>query len=128
MAKTRKGQPESAWFLNTALKVLFFCMAITGSAVGYVWQKGEIVRLGQQIHAHEVTLSQLTRNNQSMADTIAILRSPVKLDERVRALNLGLRRMDPGQVVQLTEPAEPPAGRQNELRPLAARTDEAMPP
>ena len=113
MAKTRKGQPESAWFLNTALKVLFFCMAITGSAVGYVWQKGEIVRLGQQIHAHEVTLSQLTRNNQSMADTIAILR---------------LRRMDPGQVVQLTEPAEPPAGRQNELRPLAARTDEAMSP
>ena len=128
MAKNRKNQSGSAWYVGTALKVLFFCMAITGAAVGYVWQKGESVRLGQQIHMREGQLSQLTRNNQRMADQIAILQSPVKLDQRQQEMNLGLVRLQPGQVVRITEPNYPPAARKNEARLVAERSDDPMSP
>ena len=126
MAQNKKNAAGSAWLVGTALKVLFLCMAITGSAVGYVWQKGEIVRLGQQIHQREVELTQLTRNNQRMADQIAILHSPVMLDQRVRELNLGLVPAQPGQVVRLTEPAYRLAANPTVPGPLAERTDEPM--
>ena len=128
MAKNRKNQSGSAWYVGTALKVLFFCMAITGAAVGYVWQKGEIVRLGQQIHLREGQMNQLTRNNQRMADQISILKSPVKLDERQQAMNLGLVHVQAGQVVRLTEPNYPSPTRRNEARLVAERSDDPMAP
>ena len=129
MAKSRKTQSGSAWFVATAVKVLFFCTAITGSAVGYVWQKGEIVRLGQQIHQHELQLNQLTHANQRMADQIAILHSPVMLDQRVRELNLGLVPLQPEQVVRLVEPAVRPAiGGRRYSGQLAERSDEPLAP
>ena len=113
--------------MGTVVKVFVLCMGITGSAVGYVWQKGEIVRLGQQIHQHEQALNQLARDNQRMADKIAILRSPVMLDLSVRKLNLGLGPSQPGQVVRLMEPAVTPEPR-GDLRQVAERAGDAMTP
>ena len=52
MAKNRKNLAAAIRF-GPALKASFLCLLICGSAIGYVWQKGEIVRLGQQIHQHE---------------------------------------------------------------------------
>ena len=127
MAKTRTSQAAVIRFAP-ALKAAFLCLVITGSAVGYVWQKGEIVRLGQQIHQHEALLSQLTRGNQRMADQIAILHSPVMLDQRVRELNLGLAPMQPEQVVMLMEPAQPPAYKKSGPGQLAERSDAPMAP
>lgn len=107
-----------------ALKAAFLCLIITGSAVGYVWQKGEIDHLGQVKHQRELRLQQLTRNNQRLTDQIAILHSPVMLDQRVKELNLGLGPLVPGQVVRLVEPVETSVPGGKAERQLALRTDE----
>lgn len=106
MAKTKTGQSGVIRFAP-ALKAAFLCLVITGSAVGYVWQKGEIDHLGQVKHQRELRLQLLTRSNQRLSDQIAILHSPIMLDQRVKELNLGLGPLVPGQVVRLVEPVLP---------------------
>ena len=122
MAKTRTSQAAVIRFAP-ALKAAFLCLVITGSAVGYVWQKGEIDHLGQDKHRRELQLQQVTLNNQRMTDQIAILHSPVILDQRVKQLNLGLGPLVPGQVVRLVEPALPVAAMGIGERQLAERMD-----
>ncbi len=58
MAKNRKNQSAAIRF-GPALKALFLCLLIAGSAVGYVWQKSQIYQLGQQIRQREIRLTQL---------------------------------------------------------------------
>ena len=106
------------------MKASFLCLLIAGSAVGYVWQKSQIFQLGLQITACEHRLAQLRDENQKLSDQLAVLRSPVMLDERVHALNLGLVPAQPTQIYRLVEP--PPnndAGRQ-----FVARQDGGMTP
>ena len=122
MAKDRKN-PSAGLRFAPALKAALMFLMITGSAVGYVWQKGEIDHLGQQIRQREGRLAQLTRNNQRLADQIAILHSPIMLDQRVKELNLGLVPLQPGQVVRLVEPPLP-SGEKNDHRRLAERLDD----
>jgi len=123
MAKTRTS-PAAVIRFAPALKAAFLCLVITGSAVGYVWQKGEIDQLGQDKHRRELQLQQLTLNNQRMTDQIAILHSPIMLDQRVKQLNLGLGPLAPGQVVRLVEPVLPVAAPGNGERQLVERMDE----
>jgi cell division protein FtsB len=104
MAKNRKNQAAAIRF-GPALKALFLCMVIAGSAVGYVWQKGQIYLLGQEIRQNESHLAQLRNENQRLDDQLAILRSPIMLDERARALNLELVPAQPQQVWRLPEPS-----------------------
>jgi hypothetical protein len=123
MAKNRKNQAASIRF-GPALKASFLCLLIAGSAIGYVWQKGEIGRLGQQILEREKRLTQLQSDNKRLTDQLAILHSPVMLDQRERELNLGLVPAQPMQVVRLDEPLAPADGkeqsRQLVQRPMAA--------
>ncbi len=121
MAKNKKNQSAAIRF-GPALKAFVLCFLIAGSAVGYVWQKSQIYELGRQIRQCEIRLSQLKNENQRLTDQLAILRSPVMLDQRARGLNLDLAPAQPGQVYRLPEPtlAAPgnkPAGR------LAGRQD-----
>ena len=102
MAKNRKNQTAAVQFAPV-LKVVLICSLICGSAVGYVWQKNEIYRLGQQIRQREARLAQLGRDNQRLGDQIAILHSPVMLDQRAKELNLGLVAAQPSQVVRLSD-------------------------
>src|SRR5258706_14770552 len=82
MAKNRKTQSAAIRF-GPALKALFLCLLIAGSAVGYVWQKSQIYQLGLQIKTCESRLNQLRGDNQKLGDQLAMLRSPVMLDQRV---------------------------------------------
>ncbi len=116
MAKNRKNQSAAIRF-GPALKALFLCLLIAGSAVGYVWQKSQVYQLGKQIRDTESRLAQLERNNQMLADQLADLRSPVKLDQRARSL--GLVPAQPGQVVRLLETAP---DHNDSTRQLAARS------
>jgi hypothetical protein len=102
MAKNQKNQ-------SAAIR---FC-----PAVGYVWQKGQIYQLGQQITACESRLVLLRDENQKLGDQLAVLRSPVMLDQRVRELNLGLVPAKPAQIYRLVE--SPP--NENSRRQFAAR-------
>ena len=110
---------EAAIRFGPALKASFLCLLIAGSAVGYVWQKSQVYQLGKQIRETESRLAQLERNNQMLADQLADLRSPVKLDQRAR--NLGLVSAQPAQVVRLSESPWLPSDKNNFARQLAAR-------
>jgi len=119
MAKNRKNQSAAIRF-GPVLKVVLLCSLIGGSAIGYVWQKGEIYRLGQQISQREIKLKQLRNDNKRLGEQISILHSPPLLDQRVKELNLGLVPMSPLQVVRLGEP--PPAKLDNLSRQFTQRS------
>jgi len=127
MAKNRKSQSAAIRF-GPALKALFLCFVIAGSAVGYVWQKSQIYQLGQQIRQREIRLAQLQNDDQKLNDQLSILRSPVMLDQRVRELNLGLVPAQPMQVWRLPEPAATPLENINLARQFAPRPVAAMTP
>jgi cell division protein FtsB len=118
MAKNRKNQAAAIRF-GPALKASFLCLLIGGSAVGYVWQKNEIYRLGQQIRQRETRLLQLQADNKRLGDQISILHSPVMLDQRAKELQLGLAPATPMQVVRLAE--VPVSSEKNGSRQFAQR-------
>jgi len=118
MAKNRRNQSAAIRFAP-ALKALFLCLMMAGLAVGYVWQKNQIFQLGLQITLGEHRLAQLRDENRKLSDQLAVLNSPVLLDQRVRALNLGLFPAQPTQIYRLVEP---PANNGPDRR-FAARQD-----
>lgn len=108
MGRNRKYQ-SAAVRLRPALWALVFCMAIGGMALGYVWQKGQISRLSQQLKERELRLIELRDTNDKLRKQLAIQHSPQQIDRRVRELNLGLVPPTPSQVLRLHEPEpEPP--------------------
>jgi hypothetical protein len=125
MAKSKKSQSAAIGF-GPVLKVFFLCSVIGGSAVGYVWEKGQIYELGRQIRQEEIHLSQLKSQNQKLTDQLAILRSPMMIDQRARQLNLGLVPAQPGQVCRLPEPMLN-AAEDNGPREIAGRLDNPPP-
>jgi uncharacterized protein involved in exopolysaccharide biosynthesis len=127
MARNRKNQPAAIRF-GPALKALFLCLLIAGSAVGYVWQKSQIYQLGQQIRQREVRLARLQNDDRKLSDQLSILRSPTMLDHRARELNLGLAPAQPMQVLRLAEPAFAPAENKNLTCQLAEKPAGAMTP
>jgi len=127
MAKNRKSQSAAIRF-GPALKALFLCLLIAGSAVGYVWQKSQIYQLGKQIHQKELRLTQLARDNKKLDDQLGLLRSPVILDQRVRELKLGLVPVQPMNVFRLPEtPVVVTPENKNSTRQLAVRQADAAP-
>ena len=118
MAKNRKNQAAAIRF-GPALKASFLCQLIGGSAVGYVWQKGQIGRLGKLQAARETSLEKIKRDNEALERQIAVLSSPVMIDRRAKELNLGLAPATPMQVVLLAE--TPVAPEKNGPRQLAQR-------
>jgi cell division protein FtsB len=124
MAKNRKNQSAAIRF-GPALKALFLCLIIAGSAVGYVWQKSQIYQLGKQIRQTESRLTQLARDNKKLEDQLGLLRSPVLLDQRVRDLKLGLVPVLPGNVFRLPETPVGAPEIKNSSRLLAARSADA---
>ena len=125
MAKNRKNQSAAIRF-GPALKALFLCLLIAGSAVGYVWQKSQIYQLGQQIRQREIRLARLQNDDRKLSDQLSILRSPTMLDRRVRELNLGLLPAQPMQVLRLAEPASAPPEKTILTRQFAERPAGAM--
>jgi len=125
MAKNHKNQAAAIRF-GPVLKVVLLCSLIGGSAVGYVWQKNEIYRLGQQIRQRETKLAQLQSDNKRFFDQISILHSPVMIDRRAKELNLGLMPATPTQVVRLTE--APVVPEKNSPRQFAQRPANELTP
>jgi cell division protein FtsL len=126
MAKNRKNQAAAIRF-GPALTASFACLIIAGAAVGYVWQKGEIYRLGKQIRDREGRLTNLQGENEKLANDLADLHSPVRLEQRARELNLGLAPAQPMQISRLPEPSFLPSENKNSTREFAARQAGATP-
>jgi cell division protein FtsB len=120
MAKSKKDSAAAIRF-GPALKAFFLCLLIAGSAVGYVWQKGQNYRLGKQISAAESRLAQLKNDNNKLDNQLAALSSPMALDLRTRSL--GLVPAQPMQIVPLPEPLFESPANKNSGRQFAARQD-----
>ena len=108
MAKNRKNLPVAIRF-GPVVKALLLCLVIGGAAVGYVWQKTQIYELGKQIRSRETDLGKLQDTNKKLRDQLAMLRSPARLEQRARELNLGLGQPLPVNIWRLPEPGALPA-------------------
>ena len=81
MARNRKAQTVAVRF-GPAVKACVLCLLIGGTGVGYVWQKEQIVRLGQEYRRRELRLLLLEKDNEklrkqlaySLADLIQVVR------------------------------------------------------
>ena len=113
MARNRKSQSAAIRF-GPALKAAVLCLLIGGSGVGYVWQKDQLVRLGQQTKLREKRLEALERQNTKLRRQLADLYSPRYLEQRIKDLKLGLVLPQANQTTYMPEPGTdgPPAARQ----------------
>jgi len=121
MARNRKSHSAAIRF-GPALKAFLLCLLIGGSGVGYVWQKDQIARLGQQIKGREARLAGLVEQNEKLRKQLSLMRSPRYLEMRNRDLNLGLVAPQPSQVWRMSEPTSEPA-RMESTRQFAAHSD-----
>ena len=123
MARNRKSQSAAIRF-GPALKAFLLCLLIGGSGVGYVWQKDQIARLGQQIKSREASLARLEEVNEKLRKQLLLMRSPRFLEMRNRDLNLGLVAPQPAQVWRMSEPAPDPT-RMEQAHQFATQSDSA---
>ena len=126
MAGNRKSQTAATWF-GPAIFAMLLCIPIAGSAIGYVWEKKEIGRLGRQISQSEAKLDKMVKDNQRLSDQLGSLCSPPMLDRRVRELKLGLVPAQPAQIWRLPEPSAALPEKNPVPRPMAARQAGAPP-
>lgn len=109
MARNRKNESVALRF-GPALKAFGLCMLLGGAAVGYVWQRSQIDELGRQITAREKKLAEIREQNKKLRDNLAILRSPGRLEQKLKDLNLGLVLPQPVDVWRVSEPVAPGPG------------------
>lgn len=109
MARNRKNESVALRF-GPALKAFGLCMLLGGAAVGYVWQRSQIDELGRQITEREKKLAEIREQNKKMRDNLAILRSPGRLEQKLKDLNLGLVLPQPVDVWRVSEPVAPVPG------------------
>jgi len=103
MAKNRRYRSAAIRF-GPALKAFLLCLLLGGSGVGYVWQKNQIFELGKQIKQREAALGNIEKQNDKLKQQLAMMRSPVYLNERIRDLKIGLVQPTASQMWRLPEP------------------------
>ena len=94
---------ESLRFGNVA-KSLITCLTISAIGVGYVWQKNQIYRLGDDIKKRETARTAAEKRNTMLKAQLAQLESPVYLEARCQQANLGLVAPKETQTIRLLEP------------------------
>jgi hypothetical protein len=105
MARNRKNESVAVRF-GPALKAFGLCLLLGGAAVGYVWQKSQIDQLGRQMIEREKRLAEMRDQNKKLRDQLAMLRSPGRLEQKLRELNLGLVLPQPADVWKVAEPID----------------------
>jgi hypothetical protein len=102
MSRNRKSQ-SVAVRLVPALKAALLCAFLGGSAIGYVWQKNQLIDLGRKIKEKENRLGQLREANQKLSKQLVMLRSPAVLERRLREMNLPLAQPSQTQILRIVE-------------------------
>ena len=101
MRRNRKREPLR---FGTVAKSLITCASIAAIGVGYVWQKNQIYRLGDEMKKREATLLAAEKRNTMLAAQLAQFKSPAYLESRCQQYNLGLTAPRETQMVRLLEP------------------------
>lgn len=108
MGRNRKN--GSATWLVPGAKAALICLLLGGSAIGYVYQKNQLVELGRQIQKSEQQLKALNDGNARLTRQLLTLQSAVYLEQRVKELKLGLVQPAQSQILTIVEM---PAGANN---------------
>jgi cell division protein FtsB len=103
MARNRKYRTTAARF-GPAIKAFVLCLLISGSGIGYVWQKTQIVELGRQIKQRETRLGGLEKQNEKLKGQLADMRRMAYIEDRIKRQGLGLAQPLPTQIWSLSEP------------------------
>ncbi|MGH8599011.1 MAG: hypothetical protein ACREXT_20375 [Gammaproteobacteria bacterium] len=101
MKRNRKREPLR---FGTVAKSLGACVCIAVIGLGYVWQKTQIYRLGDDIKKREATLLATQKRNSMLAAQLAHLKSPAQLEARCQQQGVALVAPREDQVVRLYEP------------------------
>jgi len=101
MGRNRKN--GSATWLVPGAKAALICLLLGGSAIGYVYQKNQLVELGRQIQKSEQQLKGYSESNARLQRSLLTLQSSVYLENRIRVLNLGLVQPAQSQILTLVE-------------------------
>jgi len=104
MARNRKSQSGAIRF-GPALKAALLCLLIGGSGLGYVWQKEQISKLGQEKKKRESTLNALEDQNDQLRRLLASMRTFEFLELQIKKNGLGLAKPLDSQILRLPEPA-----------------------
>jgi len=86
-----------------AAKAALLCLLLGGSAIGYVYQKNQIIELGRQFQLREKRLRELSDDNAKLNTKLLTLQNAKSLDERVKSLNLGLVQPIQSQILTIVE-------------------------
>ena len=125
MARNKKKQGGGLRF-GLAVRTILLVVLIGGSCVGYVLQKNKIHSLGREKKTRENSLEKLEWENKALARRLADLQLPLRLDARVKELDLGLVPPAPDQIIWLRDPGTLSVSTLDEERDrevLAARQD-----
>ena len=99
MRRNRKREPLQ---FGTVAKSLITCASIAAIGVGYVWQKNQIYRLGDEMKKREATLLAAEKRNTMLAAQLAQFKSPAYLELHCA----GLVAPRETQIVRLLEPGK----------------------
>jgi cell division protein FtsB len=101
MKRNRKREPLR---FGTVGRSFLACLCVAVVGIGYVWQKNQIYRLGDDIKKRETALQAAQKRNTMLAAQLAHLKSPAELEARCQQYNLGLVAPRENQVVRVYEP------------------------
>lgn len=85
------------------VKAAAICLLLGGSAIGYVYQKNQLIELGRHIQKDEQQLKGLNDNNARLARQLATLQSTKVLADRNKEMNLGLVQPAQSQILTIIE-------------------------
>lgn len=101
MRRNRKREPLR---FGTVARALIACVSISAIGVGYVYQKNQIYRLGDEMKKREAALLASEKRNTMLAAQLAQLKSPAFLESRCQQYGLGLVAPRETQTIRLLEP------------------------
>ena len=101
MLRNRKRQSLQVGLVT---KSLLACLYVGAVGLGYVWNKNQIIRLGDDLKRREAELASFEKRNAMLAAQLAQLQSPSYLEARNQQFQLGLVAPRQEQMVRLYEP------------------------
>ena len=101
MRRNRKREPLR---FGTVARSLITCVSIAAIGVGYVWQKNQIYRLGDEVKRRETIKLATQKRNTMLAAQLALVQSPAWLEARCLQYGLGLSAPRETQTIRLLEP------------------------
>jgi cell division protein FtsB len=100
----KRNRKRESLPLGIVARAVVGCVCLGLIGLGYVWQKNQIHRLGDEIKRREAALVALQKRNSALDNQLARLKSPALLEWRCQQYQLGLVTPQDRQVVRLAEP------------------------